>query len=758
VLIAVTLTLLTTVLLSIVSAQTHREFGELEKSEAGKDAERARDSLREYIAQMDSKLSDWSGWDDAVHYAQGNNETFEAANLLPEALQRLRLSALVIYAEDGLVRWGGMLDKSGEQFVIPSDELMAFGKPGGVLGKHESPASSTRGVMVVAGRLTLVASRPIVGSDGDGPIRGSMLWARHLDAALIDRLSVVCHNDVFLEAPAAAGTDSAAAAVTVRVCDDSTIESFAALDDINGATVARLKVKQPREIGARAGVVVTRFGWMIVTSAAVFGVLIYGLLTALVTSRIATLASDLRTVAVSRDHRRRVEAKGSDEIAALAGEVNTMLSALASAQTQVRAACAAAESASTAKSQFLANMSHEIRTPMTAILGFADLLADEGLEPVERAEHVSTIRRNGEHLLGIINDILDISKIEAGKMTVEIMRVDLFAVLEDVRVLMAGRASSKGLALGIEAGFPLPRVIQSDALRLRQILVNLVGNAIKFTESGGVTIRVAMAAEEPKRLVFSVVDTGIGMTSEQAAGLFKPFSQADASMTRRFGGTGLGLSISRALAEMLGGGLSVSAVPGLGSTFIATVKIGEAAPGCEGVLTSWPALDGPRAAATSAGPAPEKSLAGKKLAGMRVLVAEDGADNQRLIRFILSKAGSSVQIAGNGRVAVDTAMGALTAFDLILMDMQMPVLDGCSATRELRAAGYTGQIVALTANAMQSDRAECEAAGCDGFLSKPIAPERLLEECLRARGASRRGPGREAAAIGLGSEAPTRAG
>ncbi len=395
--------------------------------------------------------------------------------------------------------------------------------------------------------------------------------------------------------------------------------------------------------------------------------------------------------------------------------------ALESANRALEEFSEATEAANRAKSEFLANMSHEIRTPMTAILGFADVLCGEpGLDraPPERIEAIETIRRNGNYLLKLINDILDLSKIEAGKLEVERTACSPVQVLEEVLALMRVRGDAKNIPLKLEYAGAIPEVIRCDPLRLKQILINLVGNAVKFTETGSVRMvaRLLRPPAKPALLQVEVIDTGIGLTEEQASRLFQPFSQADASTTRKFGGTGLGLTISKRLAEMLGGGITLHSEPGKGSTFSVTVKTGD----LEGVRL----LDGPTEAAAPATPAPPVGNAAPpvRLDG-RILLAEDGPDNQRLIAFVLKKAGAEVTVAENGQIAHDEALAARARgepFDLILMDMQMPVMDGYTATAKLRAAGYTGPIVALTAHAMAGDDTKCLAAGCDGYLTKPI--------------------------------------
>lgn len=419
------------------------------------------------------------------------------------------------------------------------------------------------------------------------------------------------------------------------------------------------------------------------------------------------------------------------------------ITAQKAAEEALVAAQAQAEAANAAKTEFLANMSHEIRTPMTAILGFTDLLAVEGhrdSQPIRRLEYIDTIRRNGEHLLEIINDILDISKIEAGKMSIESVPTSPANLVHDVLSLMDVRAKAKGLRLEAIFENAVPEFIQTDPVRVRQILVNLVGNALKFTEIGQVLLSIRTDFVN-RRMSFTVSDSGIGMSQAQIDRLFGAFVQADASTTRKFGGTGLGLRISKRLAEMLGGDIDVESAPGRGSCFTATIMTGD----LEGVTTLEPLSA--RAAVRDVLTVPARTTDASKpsesemaLAGMRILLAEDGPDNQRLIGHFLRKAGAEVVVVENGKLAVEsltvdnTLEGALIVpppFDLCVTDMQMPEMDGYAATRLLRAKGSTLPIVALTANAMSSDMQRCLDAGCDDYATKPIDKQSLVQTCAR---------------------------
>jgi signal transduction histidine kinase/CheY-like chemotaxis protein len=378
----------------------------------------------------------------------------------------------------------------------------------------------------------------------------------------------------------------------------------------------------------------------------------------------------------------------------------------------------AAENANRFKSAFFANISHEIRTPLTAINGFAELLINSERTDEERRNDARVIRRNGEHLLTLINDILDQSKIEAGKMSVEPILCCPASIVGEVRSMLRVRAVEKGLSLEVDFVGPLPIKIRTDPTRLRQILINLIANAVKFTKEGGVRLAVAIKpsvnAANPI-LEIKITDTGIGISPEQQALLFKPFVQGDASISRHYGGSGLGLAISRHFAQALGGDIAVSSQAGKGSTFTVTVATGS--------LNDVPVHDNPQEAMES-----HDEFGGPKVKiSGTVLVAEDGIDNQALIAAKLRETGLKVELATNGKIACEKVRAALTPFDLILMDVQMPEMDGFAATLQLRGGGYRGPIIALTANAAERDRTRCLNAGCNDFVTKPIKMEALFK-------------------------------
>ncbi len=426
---------------------------------------------------------------------------------------------------------------------------------------------------------------------------------------------------------------------------------------------------------------------------------------------------------------------GTDEIATISCSIRHFLDEIARRQQQVEEARRRAEEASRAKSDFLANMSHEIRTPMNAILGLSHLALRAGAPPRQRG-YLTRIRASATALLGIINDILDVSKIEAGMLTLERVPFDLTTVLDMVAGTATLSAEEKGLALRLEVAPDVPTALLGDPLRLGQVLLNLVNNAVKFTERGGVDLSVTAASRTAgeAELRFAVRDTGIGMTAEQVSRLFQPFAQADSSTTRRYGGTGLGLAISRRLAVMMGGGITVDSTPGQGSTFRFAVTAG--------------VQDGPAPALADPGLA--GLLVEEPLRGLRVLVADDNAINRLVAREILEDAGLAVTAVGSGAEAVRLALEPGAGYAALLSDIQMPDMDGFEVARAIRRYCGTDRlpIIAMTAHALEEERRRCLAAGMDDHIAKPVEPHRLvavLNRWLKPSGAVRSLPVAEAA-------------
>lgn len=394
------------------------------------------------------------------------------------------------------------------------------------------------------------------------------------------------------------------------------------------------------------------------------------------------------------------------ELGRLVGDINDLASSLAHAKN-------VAEAANRSKGEFLANMSHEIRTPINAVVGMAYLASKTDLSDKQR-DYVEKIRSAGSHLLDLVNDLLDFAKIESGKLELELAEFSLDQLIRRISSIAVEKAREKGLSLAFQVDPEIPDTLVGDSLRIGQLLLNYINNAIKFTPAGAINVQIRLAAKTERncRLQIEVTDTGIGLTSEQISSLFRSFQQADASTTRKYGGSGLGLAITKQLAELMGGDVGVRSTYGAGSTFWANICIDIS-------LQLNSSLNQP----LSLQALKESSL---RFDGAKILLAEDNPLNQQIARELLEEAGAVVRLADNGQAAIDAV--ATYAFDCILMDVRMPIMDGIQATRALRTMpeGAAIPIIAMTANSMVEDKEECLGAGMNDFISKPVDPDMLL--------------------------------
>lgn len=680
-------------------------FAALEERNLERNCERARNAIAGQSLTLCSKVGDWSLWDDTYDYIETRSPTYLEANLNPESMETLDLDFMAFIDKRGeIVHIALRQEGVGKVVQATAVRTLLFARPR--LLQHDDVRSRHHGMVELGGHLLLLASRPIHRSDLTGDSRGSLIAGRIFDARVTDSLSSLTQMQLQIE-------PSSSPLTRTRITrDDERIRGTIGLNDAFGQPIATCSVSMPREIHHEGEAALRLLLVALLVSSGLALLTTLGGIDRAVLRRLRNLSSSIHDIATTQDLSRRVVATGSDEISDLADSINDLTAQLHETQRCLI-------QANQARSQFLANVSHEVRTPVTALLGFIDLLQDPELPRAQHEDFVRTIRSNAQHLLTILNDLLDTAKIESGQMAVEVMPTDLPTILLDSIELVRPTATRKGVALHLQQDTPIPRTIATDPTRLRQILANLLSNALKFTEHGSVHLIASLTDEQT--LLLQVKDTGIGISAEQQQRLFAPFVQADATTSRRFGGTGLGLALSRSLARCLGGDVTLQSREGQGSTFSLTLQIGSIA---------GAAMETSLKAATRTSCATATAALKFDLTTRRVLVVDDALDNRRLVSFVLSKAGASVDTAENGRIGVDrvlAAEGSGQPYDLVIMDMQMPVLDGYGATIELRERGQELPILALTANAIQADLEACLLAGCSDYATKPIDRHRLLE-------------------------------
>lgn len=839
--VATALTLISAAVYAIGRTVVIEGFAHVERDQVLDGLARSRDAIGFSADNLAVKLSDWASWDDAYRFAQDGNAEFIDSNMNSGSLVSLRIDAIVILNLRGDVLAAASAHSESHDLREICPPLAAMIAAGDPLLKHTSETDVRAGLLRLGDQAAFIASRPILTSHSEGPMKGSIVFVRMATPDFIARIAERLHArfDLTLLPDA-----SAEAGESIHLDGPDLIRASTTLADLNGRALCRIDQLFDRPVFREAHRSLSYFQTALIAAGALTILTCVWAIRRIVVVRLSRLCGEIRRIERTGDLSLRVGAGGNDELAEAARTVNQLIASTQAARCELAAsedlfravadgspmlvwltgpdrmatyfnrswleftgrgleeelgegwaesvhaedrevclralreafdarqpyedeyrmrrhdgeyrwmldrgvalydsegrfkgyigscvditdrremeerlktAEAAAIRASQAKSDFVSQLSHEIRTPMTAILGYADLLSDgesDQLDTARMREAVQSVRRNGRHLLALVNDVLDMSKIESGKMTVERLAVAPAPLMTDVASLLRGRAQEAGLKLVTEIAGDVPAWVGTDPLRVRQVLVNLVGNAVKFTREGSVTMRMSYERGERSLLRVDVTDTGVGMSPEQLGRLFADYLQADSSVTRRFGGTGLGLSISRKFARLLGGDITVVSSPGRGSTFTLTVEAPEV-----GVS--------PTLSAQGHGLGLATGLSG------RVLLAEDSVDSQRLIRFVLERAGATVVAVGDGSeaiAAVDSAAAAGKPFDLILMDTQMPSMDGFEATRLLRGKGVRTPIVSLTAHALEEDRKRCLEAGCDEHATKPIDRMALIALCRR---------------------------
>lgn len=727
-------------MIAVTSQIVVNGFGKVERVILERNVVRAKHAIEREIDSLATMVGDYSAWDDTYKFVlaeEADRAAYIESNINPKVLCKNKISLIVILNDKGEVIHRCAADWVSQKEVEVPESLLNRLTANAELLRHESTESRKSGFEVLPEGVLMLASGPIVTSEYKGPIRGTFVMGRWVDHSYTRMLSDSIQLDLSIahqgdehfssleswihrEHPEHIGN------VFVNPIDRKVVRGVTPLKDLEGKESLLLEVGMPREISYQGEVSQYYVVGCVIGISALMALVSWVIIDRLILKRVELLSDGIRKIGENEEFTRRVSVVGNDELSHLGRAINRTIDSFVQIHRDLQDSVERANAANQAKSLFLANMSHEFRTPMTAILGFSELLESDLMKDPkakDRRDWIQTVSRNAKHLLTILNDILDLSKIEAGKISLEKIEVVPRDLIRDVVALMLPRATEKGIEIRIDEKSTFPDAIAADPVRIKQVLLNLVSNAVKFTANGCVTlsVRCVKLEQDRTRIEIDVSDTGIGLTDEQIGKLFDTFAQADNSITRRFGGTGLGLVISRKLARMMNGDVSVKSKVGEGSTFtfsmeapLRTLRRDE----IEGKKTE--------AIACSASSLP--------LEGVEVLLVEDGIDNQRLISLVLKKAGATVFLAENGQIAIDMLYGRRekgSAFDVVLMDMQMPVMDGFTATRKLRDEGWTLPIFALTAHSMNGDREKCLASGCDDFLSKPIDRAELIARLTR---------------------------
>ncbi|MDH5617428.1 MAG: ATP-binding protein [Gammaproteobacteria bacterium] len=711
----------------------HPTFEALERESVARDLDRARQAVEAELRALDVLVADYAVWDHAFDFVNGGRVSFVEENLDMTYWQKIDVHMMMFFNSRGEMVWGGLIDPTYSKELSVENELTQGIAPNHPLLGGEHGPKNVHGLLQTQSHPLMVSSHPIYPNVIEGTPAGTVVIGKYLDDSRIQALRDRAYVDLTIGRATDSG--SPAALPTSNHSDrenwkwtagvnDFVVTQY--LADVFGMPALYLTVRKEREMLAVGNTMIDTVSALLLLFT-VLPLLVFWLyLRRSIVAPMGSLTEHVLRIRETGDLSEKIDMHRADEIGQLANEFDLLTSEVQAAQEDLKKARDDALHLSKVKSEFLARMSHEIRTPMNGVLGMVELLNNTPLGSTQK-RYAYTINESADRLLDIINDVLDFSKIEAGKLQLEEATFDLNSFLTDVVDSLRVLAQKKNLTFDCVYPEGVGLAVTGDPFRLRQILTNLLGNAIKFTESGGVTLEVTAAEADAMRqdIRFVVRDTGIGISSENQDNIFDSFAQEDGSMTRRFGGTGLGLAISKELVDMMGGELAVESAPGQGSTFTFTVRMracSESEFSASARLLQKSALERPAIA-----------WEGQILTG-KVLLAEDNPVNQQVAVGLLQAMNVEVTVVANGREAV--ALSGSGEFDVILMDCHMPLMDGYEATRAIRERESSEgakpvNIIAVTANALSGDRNQCIAAGMNAYLSKPFSGQELYESLAK---------------------------